>query len=140
MLTIFNLNDDCILNILKYLSLRDHLNLSKSCSRFLQMIMDQSSAIYPAFHTKKPVIYYTSAAVKLFRIVDNNVRTLGVVQGHSHDEEDLGNAVRDFRILTEARNKVDMRRCWKESPRMEDMFRFSSSRRKNSLNSSILLY
>ncbi|XP_017023048.1 uncharacterized protein [Drosophila kikkawai] len=137
MLTIIDLNDDCLLNILKYLSLSDHVNLSKSNSRFFEIIMDQSKAIYPTFHTNKPVLYYTKSAVQLFRVLNNNVRTLGVIQGHYHDQEELGNAVRDFRILSETRNKINFRSCWKELPGIDDMFRFSSLRSRGYLSVNI---
>ncbi|KAH8296885.1 hypothetical protein KR054_012564, partial [Drosophila jambulina] len=137
MLTIINLNDDCLLNILKYLSLSDHVNLVKTSSRFFEIIMDQSTAIYPAFHPNKPVLYYTKSAVKLFSVLNNNVRTLGVIQGHYHDDEELGNAVRDFRVLSKARNKIDLRKCWKGLPQINDMFRFSASRSRDYLSVNI---
>ncbi|KAH8235177.1 hypothetical protein KR032_009627, partial [Drosophila birchii] len=126
MFTIIDLNDDCLIQILKYLSLRDHINFAKSCSRFFEIIINQTTAIYPAFHLNKPVLYYTTSAAKLIRILDNNVRTLSVIQGHHQDEEELGNSVRDFRIFSAARKKINWHSCWKELPRIEDIFRFSS--------------
>ncbi|KAH8262058.1 hypothetical protein KR038_011851, partial [Drosophila bunnanda] len=137
MVTIIDLNDDCLLNILSYLSLSDHINLGKSCWRFSEIIMDQSTAIFPAFHHNKPVLYYTNSAAKLFSVLNNNVRTLGVIQGHYHDEEELGNAVRDFRILSEARKKIDLESCWKELHQIDDMFRFSSPRSRDYLSVNI---
>ncbi|KAH8391481.1 hypothetical protein KR200_003737, partial [Drosophila serrata] len=137
MVTIIDLNDDCLLNILNYLSLSDHINLAKSCSRFYEIIMDQSKAIYPAFHHNKPVLYYTNSAVKLFMVLDNNVRTLSVIQGHYQDEEEFGYAVRDFRILSQARKKIDLQSCWKDWPQIDDMFRFSSFHSRDYLSVNI---
>uniref|UniRef100_A0A6P4E710 Uncharacterized protein LOC108037240 n=1 Tax=Drosophila rhopaloa TaxID=1041015 RepID=A0A6P4E710_DRORH len=132
--SILNLNDDCLYHILKYLSIKDLVNLAESFTRFREILMDRPPASYPVFHGNdtngnKPVLYYSTLAVKLLRIVGNNVRTLGVTQGHACDREDLGYVVRDFRILTKAKNKIDLRHCLGKIPRLEDFLRFSSSTR-----------
>ncbi|XP_037722944.1 uncharacterized protein LOC119555566 [Drosophila subpulchrella] len=130
-LSIFNLNDDCLHHILKYLSVKDLVNLAECFTRFRQIILDRSPALFPVFHGKdpvviKPVLYYSSVGIKLIRAVNNNVKTLGVTQGHTYDKEDLGNVVKDFRILTKAKNKIDLQHCLDEIPKLEDIFRFSS--------------
>jgi len=130
-LSIFNLNDDCLHHILKYLSVKDLVNLAETFTRFRQIIFERSPAIFPVFHgndadVSKPVLYYSSVGIKLFKTVNNNVKTLGVTQGHTYDKEDLGNVVKDFRILTKAKNKIDLQHCLEEIPKLEDIFRFSS--------------
>ncbi|XP_017070941.1 uncharacterized protein LOC108107762 isoform X2 [Drosophila eugracilis] len=130
-LSILHLNDDCLRHILKYLGLKDLLNLAESFTRIQQLLLDWSPAPYPVFHGNDPegsksVLYYSKAAIKLFTIVDNNVKTLGIIQGHSPDEEHLGNMVKDYRIITKTKNKIDFRHCLGEKPKLEDMFRFSS--------------
>ncbi|XP_017057892.1 uncharacterized protein LOC108099087 [Drosophila ficusphila] len=133
-LRILSLNDDCLLNIFKYLSVKDLVTLAETSTRFRDILREKQPAVYPVYHEndpegKKPVLYYSAASIKLFKIVNNNVRTLGVVQGHDYDKEDLGNAVRDFRVLTKAKNKIDLRHCLLEISRLEDLFRFSSQSR-----------
>lgn len=130
-LNILNLNEDCLQHILKYLSIKDLVNLADTLPRFRQILLDRPPTSYPVHHGNdpdgvKPVLYYSTVAIKLLRIVKNNVKTLGVIQGHSYDKEDLGNFVKDFRILTQGRNKIDLRYCLGEMSRLEDMFRFSS--------------
>ncbi|XP_052848105.1 uncharacterized protein LOC128259596 [Drosophila gunungcola] len=130
-LKILNLNDDCLFLILKYLSIKDLINLADTSIKFRHILLSRPPAFYPVFHGNqadgnKPVLYYSSVAIKLMRIVSNKVKTLGVIQGHGYDREDLGNVVRDFRILTKAKNKIDLRHCLGEKPRLEDMLRFSS--------------
>ncbi|KAH8349736.1 hypothetical protein KR084_004892 [Drosophila pseudotakahashii] len=130
-LDILSLNDDCLHHILKYLNIKDLVNLVETCKRFRQILLERPSSLFPVFHGndpdgQKPVLYYSSVGIKLLRIVRNNVKTLGVIQGHSYDKEDLGNVVKDFRILTKAKNKINLRHCLEEIPKLDDMFRFSS--------------
>ncbi|XP_026833663.1 uncharacterized protein LOC6546364 isoform X2 [Drosophila erecta] len=125
-LSILNLNDDCLHHIFKYLSLKDLVNLAETLTRFRQILLDRPPTFYPVHHGndpdgEKPVLYYSTVATKLFRIVKSNVKTLRVFQGHT-----LENKVKDFRILTQGRNKIDLRYCLGEIYRLEDMFRFSS--------------
>ncbi|XP_033158151.1 uncharacterized protein LOC117139724 [Drosophila mauritiana] len=133
-LNILNLNEDCLHHIITYLSIKDIVNFADTLPRFRQILLDRPPTSYPVHHGSdpdgvKPVLYYSTVAIKLFRIVKNNVKTLGVIQGHSYDKEDLGNLVKDFRILTQRRNKIDLRHCLGEMSRLEDMFRFSSCSR-----------
>ncbi|XP_043649955.1 uncharacterized protein LOC122617952 [Drosophila teissieri] len=133
-ISILNLNDDCLHHIVKYLSIKDLVNLAETLPRFREILLDRPATFYPVHHGndpegEKPVLYYSTVAVKLMRIVKNNVKTLGVIQGFSYDKEDLGNSVKDFRILTKERNKIDLRYCLGEVSRLEDMFRFSSCSR-----------
>ncbi|XP_016964845.1 uncharacterized protein LOC108034472 [Drosophila biarmipes] len=129
--SILNLNDDCLRHILKYVRVKDIVSLAETCTRFRRIILDRSPALFPVFHrnypdASKPVLYYSSVGIKLLKIVENNVKTLGVIQGYTYDKEDLGNTVKDFRVLTKAKNKIDLRHCLGEIPKLVDMFRFSS--------------
>ncbi|XP_026833662.1 uncharacterized protein LOC6546364 isoform X1 [Drosophila erecta] len=73
-LSILNLNDDCLHHIFKYLSLKDLVNLAETLTRFRQILLDRPPTFYPVHHGndpdgEKPVLYYSTVATKLFRIV-----------------------------------------------------------------------
>ncbi|KAH8268822.1 hypothetical protein KR018_011768 [Drosophila ironensis] len=130
--SILNLNDDCFLYIFQYLGIRDQINVADTCLRFQQIFLHSTSAIYSVSHPNdpiksKPVLYYSSAAFRLFKNVKNNVATLGIIQGHGYDKEELGNAVKDFQVLRISKNKIHKHQLLENFTRSEDLFRFSKS-------------
>ncbi|XP_032310812.1 uncharacterized protein LOC6493106 [Drosophila ananassae] len=128
-LNILNLNDDCLLNVFQYLGILDHLNLLRTCLRFRQILLESSHSTYPVFHSTdphiKPVLFYSSTAFKVLRILNNNVNTLGVIQGHGQDIEEVGNSVKDFQILNNTLNKINKRECLENLLQPTDIFRFT---------------
>ncbi|KAH8323980.1 hypothetical protein KR074_004657, partial [Drosophila pseudoananassae] len=129
-LNILSLNDDCLLAVFKYLGILDHLNLLRTCLRFRQILLQSQYSTYPVFHKtdaqNKPVLYYSNTAFKVLRILNNNVKTLGVVQGHGEDKEIVGNIVKDFQILKITKTKINKRKSLENLLHAADVFRFSN--------------